>query len=295
MSKVVANTDTIPNFIVIGAPKAGSTTLHLVLGRHPDIFVPRLKEPNYFCDDSTHYGDWAWYQSLFADRRSESAVGEASVAYSLIERNPSAPPRIATALPQARLIYVVRDPLTRMESAWRHHRFRGNPVPDSFPEAVRNFRPLLEGSLYWRNLSAFRSHFPDRNIHVIIFDELRDCPSVVIERCDRFLGVDPARRPQGAGIPASNRSDNFREPRRGVPKDLMAQVKRLPGGPMRSIARRVMTRPVPRPEWDDASRRWAIEQLRADTSALLEYLEQCSSLTTATLAKAREWMLGNTS
>ncbi|MEM8504597.1 MAG: sulfotransferase domain-containing protein [Cyanobacteria bacterium P01_D01_bin.1] len=154
----------LPNFLIIGAPKAGSTSLWNELRQHPNVFLTSIKEPNFFCVNSANYQDWSWYTSLFRDGVGKSAIGEASVAYSLVERNPTTPALIAQHLPHIRLIYIVRHPLQRIESAWLHHICMRNSIPSDFSQAVREFRPLIEGTLYSRNLGEYRRYFADEQI-----------------------------------------------------------------------------------------------------------------------------------
>lgn len=266
---------TRPNFLLIGAPKAGSTTLWHHLRDHPEVFMPEVKEPNFFCDDAPRAGDRSWYRALFAGAEGKRAVGEASVAYSLVERNPGTPARIARELPGVRLLYIVRHPLKRIESAWRHHLRSGNPVPGSFSEAVHTFRPILEGTLYARNLNAFRKHFSDRQIQVVFLEELQARPADVLRCCDEFLRVDPALRPRSEPV-AHNASAPLRRDRSA----LLSTLRRLGAesgasdwlpAAARAKLRAWTTAPLPEPVWDPGTRRWALEQLREDAAWILSY------------------------
>ena len=78
-----------PDFLIIGTPKAGSTSLWEYIRQHPSVYMPDNKEPNFFCDIGGRYPDWDWYDALFTDATDDQITGEASVAYSLGERNPN--------------------------------------------------------------------------------------------------------------------------------------------------------------------------------------------------------------
>jgi hypothetical protein len=116
---------TLPNFLVIGAGRSGTTSLHHYLGQHPDIFVPAVKEPNFFAfmgEDIVvvdHYDHWirqnsitdlAAYKALFDRATAEHAIGEVSPQYLFNRR---APERIKALIPQARLIVILRNPADR--------------------------------------------------------------------------------------------------------------------------------------------------------------------------------------
>ena len=102
----------LPNLIVIGAPKGGTTSLHHYLGAHPDVFMSRRKELGLFDRE-----DWRdrveWYERQFPDRP-RGYAGESSPAYSMHPTVAGVPERIHELLPDARLIYLVRDPVERL-------------------------------------------------------------------------------------------------------------------------------------------------------------------------------------
>ncbi len=265
-----------PDFLLFGVPKCGSTTLWYYLRQHPDVFMPSLKEPMYFCERNEHYGDWSWYLSLFEPGRDHLAVGEASVQYSVIARNPSAPERIARALPDARLLYIVRHPLKRLESAWRFNLAKGWPLPDSFSEAVRTHSGIVDATLYSRNLNAFRRYFSDEQILVLFLEDLKRSPVDMLHRCDAFLGVDPQKRPDHRRVEAINRTVDKGAPRHHVVRILLPLLARLnvhhlvPFG-MRGGLRRLWRRPAPEAVWDRQTAEWALGKVREDSLELLSY------------------------
>ncbi len=108
----------IPNFLIIGQTKCATTTLWSLLGDHPQIFMCDPKEPHYFSVPERYAQGIQWYESLFEGAGDAIAIGEASASYAGARYGQVASERIFETLPNARLIYCVRHPLRRIESAW---------------------------------------------------------------------------------------------------------------------------------------------------------------------------------
>ena len=112
----------LPNFLIIGAAKCGTTSLYYQLKQHPQVFMPDTKEPTFFSERER--GQWKrgleWYESLFAARNNEIALGEASTSYSKASAYEDAPRLIAATIPEVRLIYLIRDPIAQILSNYRH-------------------------------------------------------------------------------------------------------------------------------------------------------------------------------
>jgi hypothetical protein len=114
---------TLPTFVVVGAMKAGTVSLRHYLDEHPDVFLGRggmLGEPNYFVAEYNWPRGLAWYESLFDGAGQAGAVGECSPCYSMAPAFPGVPERMARVIPDARLVYVVREPVARMQSMYMH-------------------------------------------------------------------------------------------------------------------------------------------------------------------------------
>jgi hypothetical protein len=121
----------IPHFLVIGAPKSGTTSLHAYLIQHPELFLPKFKEPHYFCTqgDGTplawlsesgeprpgFINDPVAYAALFAEAGSR-LTGESTNSYL---SDPAVPARVVPANPDERIIAILRDPVARAISAWK--------------------------------------------------------------------------------------------------------------------------------------------------------------------------------
>lgn len=107
----------LPNFIIIGAMKCGTTSLHFYLNQHPQIFMSQKKELNFF----SRYWDFGvdWYSSKFPNKEN-MICGEASPSYSKFQVWPNVPQRIHAIIPHAKIIYLVRNPIERIRSQYVH-------------------------------------------------------------------------------------------------------------------------------------------------------------------------------
>lgn len=267
----------LPTFLVIGAQKSGTSSLCDVLARHPDVFLTDPKEPYFF----SHADVWSrgldWYRAQFAGAGDRPAIGEGSTTYTQHLLYPDAPDRIATHLPDARLIFLARDPLERMRSHWMHLRSRENREDRPFNEAVRERPEYLDHSRYDHQLSFYRERFPAEHLLVLQFEAYRADPDPVVRRCLEFIGVDPdiSLRPREE---ARHRSD-----RGMVDTPATAIARRLPffrrlrdsmPTPVRDLVRRTLKRPIGhRPEFDAATRDWVRAELREDTAAFCDRYE----------------------
>jgi len=184
--------DTLPNFIIIGAAKSATTTLTTILPQHPDIFISTPKEPKFF--GRNYRKGWKWYASRFVQGKDHILRGEASTMYTCKMKNFKYTPELMhNYLPNIKLIYIVRNPLDRIVSHWRHYRGR-HPECGEFKELTRDqhMRKLILGcSMYFERISKFREFYPDEQIHCMTFEDLLYKPQESLQRTLQFLGVDP--------------------------------------------------------------------------------------------------------
>ncbi len=261
-----------PNFLIIGAPKAGTTSLWALLREHPEVYMPEAKEPAFFSFDEVYARGWSWYTSLFEMGRGHRAIGEATPNYSHELR---AVPRIAQHLPDARLIYIVRHPLRCIESAFKQCLYTQHPMPTQFRRAVREYKKLVNGSRYWRNLQAYREHYSDERILLLFFEDFVADPQATLHRCFAFLDIDTEVTIAGAGQ-AHNPSAG-----KTAINDMARRVKRLPGAvaawralpvKVRAMFDPVTRAPVPeRIVWDEATWQWVMDELADDAQRTLAY------------------------
>lgn len=232
----------LPDFFIIGAPKAGTTALHAALTSHPGLFLSPVKEPKYFlCDgrpprwrdhrgpgDAHSRREWVWrrdrYEALFAAAPPGSLRGE-STSFYLWSR--PAQRRLHELTPQARLVAVVRDPVDRAYSNWMHLRSDGLEREADFlaalhrepDRAARGWAPFWryrDLGLYGEQLEDLFALFPREQVHVLRYRELVDTPDTALSAVHRFLGVAqvPSSRAPAENVkpyvPASPRNDRLR-------------------------------------------------------------------------------------
>ena len=219
----------LPTFVVIGAPRAGTTSLHRWFGGHPDVCMSRPKESQFF---SLHYQQGrVAYERCFSHHAGEPVVGESTPVYLTL---PHVPPRIAATLPDVTLVAILREPVQQAHSAWWLLRSMG-AERRSFADAVHHEmgRPPLtadDSEVYWRRLLAnseagrpvddarylatghylaslqrYHEHVDPERLTVLLHDDLRADPQGSLRRIAEAVGVDVTRGPSPT-LPRANRS-----------------------------------------------------------------------------------------
>jgi hypothetical protein len=255
--------------------RCGTTFLSSSLARHPQVFLSQPKEPNFFNDDSHYSRGLDWYLTHFEGAGDAIAVGEATTRYSKVTEFPSTAGRIARHLPTARLIYIVRHPLERIESNWKHYLRWGDSQLD-FTAALEAHPEWVDTSCYWRQINAYREHFADEQILILFLEELRRHPDSAMRQCYEFLGVD-ASFPLAEGTSPVNESAGRVVEGRLLRKLRKRRALRLFGQwtPrwLRGAARRMLSYEVPptTPLWNEAVRRATLTTLAPDTARFLEF------------------------
>jgi len=181
----------LPTFLLIGSMKSGTTSLWGYLHDHPEVFVPEEKEPDFFVAGIAWERGLDWYESLFDGAEHAKARGEASTNYTKAHRFRGVPERIASILPDVKLIYVMRNPIERMISHYLHLRATAQenlPIERAFVE----HRTYLETSRYAFQLGGYLERFPRERLLLMTAEELRDDPIESRTRVYSFLGVDTA-------------------------------------------------------------------------------------------------------
>lgn len=210
------------------------------------------KELQFFQDPRCD--DWLGrYAGYFDD--DATVVGESSTMYTRAPVLPGVPARLAAMAPDARLIYMVRDPVERAVASYWEERFQlldPRSLDEAFADLEDPFNPYVAGSRYADQLGGYLEHFPAEQILVLTLDELRDSPQETLQRVFRFLDVDPAHAVDGT------RRDNEAAAKfeyGGLGLRLRATVaatvvRRLPPkvrGRARATIQRVLARPLERP------------------------------------------------
>jgi hypothetical protein len=206
----------LPNFLIIGAAKSGTTSLYKYLKQHPDIYMSPIKEPSYFIADEGEglhsigpngqpigggrITNLTTYQTLFSEATREKARGEASPKYLYF---PEAAQRIKSKLPDVTIIAILRHPVERAYSNFLHHVRDGREVYEDFAVALQEEpKRIKEGwgseyhyrnrGFYYKQLLPYYAAFGSEAVHVFLYDDLRKDAVGVMRDIFRILGVDQA-------------------------------------------------------------------------------------------------------
>jgi hypothetical protein len=254
-----------PDFIIIGAPKAGTTALHAALATHPELYLSPVKEPKFFlCDgrppargagpgDAHSAREWVWqperYAALFEGAPEGRLVGESTPFY-LYDR--AAHDRLAAAVPHAKLIAVLRDPVDRAYSNWMHLWSDGlEPISDfeaacaAEPERIeRGWAPFwhYQGlGRYGEQFQHLLERFEREQVYILRYRDLVDFPIEALDEISAFLGVSPG----AATPPGAENARPFVRP--GVRADALGRLIRAGasvGAHLPPAAWRVASRPL---------------------------------------------------
>ena len=199
-----------PNFLIIGAAKAATTSLVSLLEQHPEAGIALGKEPHFFSFDRHYARGWESYRQLFLHCGGKAAAGDASTSYSRLRYYPRTIERIQRHLGMPKIIYMVRHPLHRIESAFAEHlRTPGAPRAASINEAILRQPMIVDSSRYWETFDAYRKAFGEANIKVVWFEQYSADPIAAFKEVCGFLGIDLRFTPD-----LSRESRNARGPAR---------------------------------------------------------------------------------
>lgn len=257
MPEVSSNSTCIermPDFIIGGAMKCATTTLHGILAAHPSVFIPNGEIKYFDLDDiESHPANFVysherwvfptyhmpgekvseWYLSHFSPASPTQLVGEDSPSYLCSSK---APPRIAQALPHVKMIFLLRDPVDRAYSQY-WHQVRTGRAFYNFEDTIQ-YSPgnLIKKGFYLEQLRHFLTYFPSSQIKVVLFERLIKEPNTTVADICDFLGIDAAQ----IATNLSTHNNRGRTPRRLYPKLITNYVlrytlgdrhlSRLPGG-----------------------------------------------------------------
>ncbi len=187
------------NFFVPGYSKCGTTTFCSLLADHPEIFIPEIKEPNFFAHA---WGKgWGWYAKQFEGSQN-MVVGEGSTFYTAATTEEAASDRILEFYPESKFFFIARNPITRIESSYREHHHSGHHygvhVPLDLEKTLREFPNIIDDTSYWSRLKPWRKKFGDDRIHILFFEDLIRDQQNELEKCFDFLGVDSSVQISGS-------------------------------------------------------------------------------------------------
>lgn len=192
----------LPNLLIPGAPKSGTTSLHSYLSLHPSVYMLASKEPHFFSHDEEYSKGIEWYERLFSEAMGTPVRGESSTSYMAF---PKVVDRIAGALEAPKFIFLLRNPIERIASQYHwlqtlkleRRSLRqavsadANEAPDwrRGLEGTRSYAYYLTHSRYSEHLTRFTVAFGLDQILVLSSEELESDPVAALQRCTRFLGI----------------------------------------------------------------------------------------------------------
>jgi hypothetical protein len=224
----------LPDFLIIGTMKGGTTSLYHYLRGHPEVFMSETKELHYFVAAKNLSRGLGWYERQFREAGDAVAIGEASPDYTKFPIHEGVPKRIADVLPAVRLVYVIRHPLERIRSHYLHDVAAGRerrPIDEAVPGNLHYLAP----SRYALQIEQYLEHFPREQLLVITSEDLRNDRPATMSRVHDFLGVR-------ADWTAPAQEREFHETgAKTAPGRLVRVARRIPGS---SRLRLLAPRPV---------------------------------------------------
>jgi hypothetical protein len=214
-----------PNLFLVGAMKAGTNTLHRLLDAHPDIYMSKKpKEPSWIVGANSGKSE-DWYLGLFAGAGNARYAGEASTDYSRAPRLQAAPERIRRYAPDARVIYLMRDPLDRaLSHYWWDVQYSAEGR--SFKDAATRSREIRDVGHYAMQIAPYLETFGRDRVHVLTLERLTSDAPATLRDLWEFLDLPAADVTGGAPPPRCNpgRAEVPRLPGAGV----VSQLKDTP-------------------------------------------------------------------
>lgn len=269
----------LPNLIIIGAQKCGTSALHYYLSFHPEVFMSTPKELNFFIRERNWREGREWYESHFTT--DATVVGEASPNYTAYPHFGGVPKRMHSLVPEAKLIYMVRDPVERIVSQYVHNYTKRRPRtgPGGRGERVKRGKGLAETVLesgttyiprssYFMQLERFLKFYPESSILVLAQNDLRSEEDRLptLRKVFRFLGIDESFEHKKFSQLRHQTEMKQRKTRMGV------LAERLPEPVWTRLEGRVKTvEPVERPKVGDKLKRELSARLKEDIDHFREF------------------------
>ena len=290
---------TMPNFLIIGAAKTGTTSIYRYLKQHPQIYMSPAKEPRFFAfegetfsfsgpgdEKETAKTDLESYRTLFDGVEKETAIGEASTLYLWSQK---ATERIQHYIPNAKLIAVLRDPVERAYSNYLHLVNQNREPLTDFAVAIaqeeerikKNWWPFWyykQQGFYYIQLQRYYAKFAQSQIKVYLYEDLKNDSLKMLQDIFQFLEVDDRFTPdlsqrvrQSRPIPKNKTLDglmNKPNPLKSILKPLIPKVMR------RQITTNLKKRNLTKPKLLPSVRQQLVEAYREDILQLQDLIER---------------------
>jgi Sulfotransferase domain len=251
---------TLPNFLIIGSAKSGTTALFEYLEQHPEVFLSNPKEPHFFALEGKSLNfcgpgdketinrlaitDLKRYEKLFENTRGAKAVGEASVSTMYY---PESIERIKKYAPNAKILCMLRQPADRAYSAYSFMRMRMLEPCTHFDEALSDETRRIESNwhhiwhykrmgFYYQQLKPYFEQFSREQIRVYLFEDFRKGPTDILRDCFEFLGINSAFVPSEKPTPHIS----------GMPKSKVVQLIYSRARLLRSVLRSAVPKKLKR-------------------------------------------------
>jgi hypothetical protein len=237
----MADAGRVPDLIIVGAMKSASTSLHRWLNDQPEVYMAHPKETNFFTTSWSR--GLAWYSAQFAEAAPGQLLGESSVNYTNPELSPRAAERMSEIVPGARLIYVLRHPVERIRSHYRHEvqrRRESRPLLEALREPGNSY---VAHSSYHTAFLPYVERFARDRLLVVRFEDLVRDPAPAWPVVLEFLGLADRSVPNDAHNVSAEKAQwtwamSFAK-RKGL--ITFGQISRLPA-PVRRVGRKIFAR-----------------------------------------------------
>ena len=287
----------LPTFLIIGAGKSGTTSLHNYLNQHPQVYMSPVKETNFFEMEGTDQESiemipqsvtkWEEYVKLFEEAGNAKAIGETSPMYLYGKRSPE---NIRRYLPDVKLVVILREPTSRLYSRYLHLARDGRLPTPHFKDALDRSNTvwwtrndLVQEGFYHRHLSRYFKIFPKEQIKVFLYEDLQKNAARVMRELFKFIGVDEtfvpnmqvrynlSGKPRNRLINALIGADGMMiKSAKAVVPELVKTLKSYPAS--HSIVQRIRIMNLDRPAVSAEERRRFYQEIYADEIAKLEKL-----------------------
>jgi hypothetical protein len=176
----------LPNFLIVGAPRAGTTWMAKNLMEHPEVYMPRIKETHFF--DLEYDKGIEYYKKYFNKVSDEKAVGEGTPNYLFLKEIPAL---LHKYMPEAKLIFTLRNPVDRLYSRYWNAKAKYESNAElSFEDKIK-LKPLfIEEGFYYDHLVRYYELFPKENFLILLYEDIKIQPEEFMKKVYRFLQID---------------------------------------------------------------------------------------------------------
>ncbi len=284
-----------PDFMIIGALKCATSTLHGQLAVQEGVVMSMPHKPNFFSHEEHWARGLSWYWSLFARAGDADVCGESSTAYTALPTYPDVVSRVREHVPDAKFIYVMRNPLDRLVShyiqAWADR-----VVTSSLTKAIHEYAPLVQSSQYAMQLEPWFAAFGKERVLPVFFEHMQTHPQAELERVCSFIGHRGRpvwKADLTASTPSSQRMRDSKLRNLLVYAPGMSMVRQRMPNAVRKRVKRLWTMKK-RPELSEADVRRLEAVLNPDLDKLGQWLGidglSCSSFDNVTRDQVHAWV-----